>query len=217
MILVAMIAFIYGVKDGYRSKQLRFIPYYTLSSLLETSVGFYYFYLNKDIGKRRLLSHIDLLLSLLFLLLELFLLTNFLLKSIASKRKRRLTRIAACLYIISTILIITYWIRYAPKSIEPPIYAIESIYLLIPCLFYFYELFEFPHPDNFRSRPSFWVAAGILLYHSCSIPLFVLMPVMTRKFPAYVETVYSINYILYSLFFSMLIRACKLVPKVASG
>lgn len=216
MLLTASGAFIAGVTYGYRMKKLRFIPYYAMASLIQGSIGFYAILFYKDDGKGIYLPGLVALLAVIFLLLEFSLLTNFLLKSIASKRKRRLTRLAASLFVIFTILIMTYWIHQHLHG-DPPIFPMESIYLIIPCLFYFYELFEFPQQGNFRTLPSFWVAAGILLYHSCSIPLFLLTPVINHKFPAYSDATYSINYILYGILFSMLIRACSLVPKVKSG
>jgi hypothetical protein len=48
MILAALAAFIYGVLYGYRMKQLRFIPYYTMASILETSVDFISVYIIKE-------------------------------------------------------------------------------------------------------------------------------------------------------------------------
>ena len=218
MILAAMVAFIYSVTDGYRSKQLRFIPYYTMTSLLDGLSGFCVNYIIKDHRINVLVSKLSAVLFILFLLLEFIFLTNFLLHTIISKRKRRIARIAAVIFTLSLVPAFVYNRYYATNSFGIPILPMESIFLISLCLLYVYELFQFPLPGSFRSRPAFWVVAGIMLYHSCSIPLFLLTSIIRREFPANeYSAFYSINDILYGIFFIMLIRACTLVPKESSG
>jgi hypothetical protein len=174
MLLAAIGAVIYGVKYGYRMELLRFIPYYAMASILQESIGFYQEYINRNCGVNgQLLLNIS---ENLFLLVEFALLTNFLLDSLLSRQKRRLT-----LFTSSIFLILTAYLWIVPRSplpgfftVSTPLFAIESLFLIIPCLFYFYELFKLLLPTNLKIHPTFWVATGILFYNSCSIPLFCL-------------------------------------------
>jgi hypothetical protein len=215
MLVTAIGAVVYGVKYGYRMKLLRFIPYYAMASILQESIGFYQEYINRNCGiNGELLENIS---ENLFLLVEFALLTNFLLDSIISRKKRMLTMIGGSIFLIFTSFI---WVvpRFPLPGLFndfPPLFAIESLFLIIPCIFYFYELFKLLIPPNLKTHPPFWVATGILFYNSCSIPLFLLIPIFRHRFPEYALATYSLNYILYGTFFILLTRAAFLARSTA--
>ncbi len=52
--------------------------------------------------------------------------------------------------------------------------VIEFIFLIIPCIFYFSELFTKPSERKLLRRPSFWIATGIFFYSFISIPFFFI-------------------------------------------
>lgn len=210
MILTALGAFIFSIKYAYRNKQLRFIPYYVMASILQDSAGFYNEYLNKDAGRtEKIIQNIS---GNMFLLVEFIVLTNFLLNSTISGSIRRVTRIVSGLFLLCICL---YWLggtASAPNfyNWSPQAFALESLLLIIPCLFYFYELFKLLHPVKLNDHPSFWVVTGILFYNSCSIPLFLLLPFIKNNLPSYYEIFISLNNILYGIFFLLLTRASYL-------
>jgi hypothetical protein len=213
-------ALIASVKYGQRMKQLKFIPYYTAVALLQDSIGFSYNYLSDHPNRMgAILVHTS---ENIFMLLEFILLNNFLLHSIVSKKKRRITKITAFIFLL---ILLAAWIiptgdpmhKFGFLLAYYELFALESLFLVLPCLFYFYELFKLRAPINLRSDPPFWIATGILFYNSCSIPLFLLIPILKDKFPELRPTIYSLNYILYSMFFLLLIRASYLARNVGQG
>jgi hypothetical protein len=207
MLLTALGAFIFNLRYAYNDKLMRFIPYYVMASFIQDSIGFYNEYINKNKGSTdEIVQNIS---GNIFLLVEFLLLTNFLLKSIVSKTKRNVTRAISVLFLC---YLCTFWlarINPVPNFYKGSagFYSLESLILVIPCLFYFYELFKLLHPVNLNDHPSFWVVTGILFYHSCSIPLFLIIPVIRHNFSLYYEIAFSLNYILYGIFFLLLIRA----------
>jgi hypothetical protein len=54
--------------------------------------------------------------------------------------------------------------------------TIEFIFLIIPCLFYFLELFSNPSSKSLFDRPSFWITTGIFFYTLVSIPYYFISP-----------------------------------------
>jgi hypothetical protein len=212
MMTAATAAFIASIKFGYRMKVLKFLPYYTMASLLQCSIGFYYLYIlrNRDL---RWVEAVDISENI-FVLLEFILLNIFLIRSIVSKPKKKITGVIASIFLL---FLLIAWIRpYGPMHhigflySFPNLYAWGSLFIVIPCLFYFYELFKFRHIANLESDPNFWVVVGIFFYNSCSIPLFLLFPIIRFKIESFAQLFNSLNYILYGIFFLLLARASYL-------
>jgi hypothetical protein len=53
--------------------------------------------------------------------------------------------------------------------------VIEFFFLIVPCIFYFLELFSKPPEKKLLNRPSFWIATGIFFYSFISIPYFFIV------------------------------------------
>jgi hypothetical protein len=75
--------------------------------------------------------------------------------------------------------------------------------LVPPCLIYFYQLFQTNDPQPLKDQPAFWVITGVLFLKACSIPLLLTVDLMT----GYQNSAYTLNYILYTVLFVLLIRA----------
>lgn len=52
--------------------------------------------------------------------------------------------------------------------------AIEFLFLLPPCFFYFFELLKNKHTINLCHRPSFWITTGIFFYSVISVPYYLI-------------------------------------------
>jgi hypothetical protein len=59
--------------------------------------------------------------------------------------------------------------------------AIEFFFLIIPCLFYFAELFSRPSAKNLFQRPSFWITTGIVFYTFISIPYYFITDYLLKS------------------------------------
>ena len=147
-----------------------------------------------------------------FILAEYGIFTYFLYHSIYSiKRKRAIKANAGIFFLI----LLCAWVRKPRFEYSPTLFSLESIFLILPCLVYFYELFIDLNMEPLKDQPPFWVNTGILFLNACSIPLFVGVTLIHQYF----EIAFSLNYILYTIFYLLVIRAymCKPGLQVASG
>ena len=211
MVAITATAFIFGIKSGYRIKGLKFIPFYAAAALLEDFTGLYCEFIYKGARQGLIISSTA---GNIFTLVEFILLLNFLLQSISSRWRRRITR---CLGVLFMSHVILSWLPIPGThshiyDFQPQVFVWGNIFLIVPCLFYFYELFNGSTYVNLKNVPSFWVATGILFNNSCAIPLFLLMGLIGRTMPTYAALIYSLNFLLYSILFSLLIKAtlCKI-------
>jgi hypothetical protein len=201
MFVVLIIAFIISLKYHKRSKELRIITYYLGASVLEDSINTYF-----DLVKKNTLVLYTTL--GLFLIVEFIIFCIYLYNAISSRRMRAIMKF---FYWTFLALLLFSWIKW--KSIDVPqlAYVVEALYLIVPCLVYFYELFTGSKLVFLKSHPSFWIVTGILFYNSCSLPLFLLIEYFNRKAPTYANILFSLNYILYSILYLLFLRAylCK--------
>ncbi len=52
--------------------------------------------------------------------------------------------------------------------------AIEFVFMLVPCVYYFLHLFKVNSPLPLTNRPSFWIVTGIFFFSLISIPYYLL-------------------------------------------
>jgi hypothetical protein len=59
--------------------------------------------------------------------------------------------------------------------------VIEFFFLIVPCIFFFSELFTNPSEKRLLQRPSFWIATGIFFYSFISIPFFFINDYLAKS------------------------------------
>lgn len=91
----------------------------------------------------------------------------------------------------------------------------ELFLLLIPSLLYILELSANLKRKNVYSDPGFWTGAGIFLFSTSSIPLFLGWNFSSTNLEG-MGALYSVNNILYVILFSSLILSllCKPQPRI---
>lgn len=210
MMLTALVTIVVSAKYGYKVKQLRFIPFYCLASFLQTllfTIGHFIIKIDKNI------IHISVI---IFVIIEFALFSNFLRYQLLSSKLKSLVGMMNSIFLIflTCIWFLPDYIFYSHTT--DAIFVFESFFLLIPCLFYFYELFKVPMLTDLKNNPAFWVVTGIFFLSCSSIPLFLLISFMDR-FKAYYGAFYSLNYILYILLFLLFIRAstCRIQTEIS--
>ena len=104
-------------------------------------------------------------------LLEIFFIYYFLYFNIKNSVFRKLIIL---LFIIYFFICTTYWIlrKNAILSFDPTLYGIESLLIIIPCLFYIYELLKSNLLISLKSDANFISICGLLFYFSISIPTY---------------------------------------------
>jgi len=200
MMLVSLVALVISIKYYHRHRSLKIFTWYILSSLTEDAAGTYHYLAGVD---KVIPAMIGGVVTNLFMLAEYIIFTYFMLTYISSVKRKWIIRISSLLFFA---IMAFLWIKF-PKTIYMEFFSLESLFLVLPCLFYFYELFMKVQAEPLGSQPAFWIVTGILFLNACSIPLSLTIGMMGK----YDDAAYSLNYILYILLFILIIRAylCK--------
>ena len=108
--------------------------------------------------------------------IELLVYYYFFIKVIRNKAVVRTIKILRVIFSIIMVFFITTKFsfltnRYSYVSLM--IGATEFVFLLLPCLSYFFELLKNEPMINLYQRPSFWIVSGIFLYSGISIPYYL--------------------------------------------
>jgi hypothetical protein len=204
MILTGIAALVVGIKNYRRHRELRIFTFYVLFSLTQDASDFFRCMCPKGAIAPMIIEGC---ITLGFMLFEFGVWTFFILSHITSAKRRMIVKIIPIVFVVLTICFI-WW-----KSGEVNFLLLNCTLLALPCFFYFYELFLSVHEKPLKDQPSFWVITGMLFFSCCSIPLYLIM----NAFGKSANETFSLNYILYSLFFSLLIRAycCKPATKAS--
>jgi hypothetical protein len=203
MILTTMAALVVSITHYRRHRSLRIFTYYIALSLLADITAFFAFPYPPNWNFRLVVAAIT---TNAFLLFEFIVCNLFILRYIGSPLRRRIIRINGLLFF--GLLIFGVAMTY-PHFMMAYYIVLDSIFLVLPCLIYFYGLFSTANLWPLTDQPAFWVVTGILFLHACDIPL-----QMTIYFlGSHQETAYTLNYILFSVFFILLIRAYLCTPE----
>jgi hypothetical protein len=212
MFMAALGAFIIGLRSGYKTKQLRFIPYYSLASCVQTLIGGYFIF-TKFVQIRETRIVINTSVNI-FVVIEFVFSYIFLLQVISSGKKRAILRILGSAFLLFLLGLWSFQFEVFYYYVSDFILVLESLLLVIPCLVYFYELFKFPRPIDLIHDPFFWAVTGILFYHSCIIPLYLLAVPISKMTENY-AMIFSLNNVLYTILFLSFICAstCRIRTK----
>jgi hypothetical protein len=161
-------------------------------------------------GNHMPLKHAPGIITNIFMLFEYSLCNFIILRQISSKGRRRAIYINALIFVAILAFAISENYHFAYQA---TFFFFESLFLLLPCLLYFYDLFVSVQPAPLKDQPAFWVVTGFLFLNACSIPM--LMTVAEAGH--YHAAVYSLNYILYAIFSILLIRAYRCPPLKQPG
>jgi hypothetical protein len=135
---------------------------------------------------------------------EIALIHIFLYARIKSKLFRNIILIFSLVYICIS-LFIWYVIDKAFFSFMPDLFGIEGILILIPCLFYVFELLRSDLEIDLRSNPNFIVTCGLLFYFSITIPIWFSwynLYFITMKFNNTLILVITISFIILIISFT---------------
>ena len=208
MIFFTIAALVVGIIRYRYHRTLRIFTWYIAFSLLTDLIASYiYAYWPRGSFPMQVMNAT----TIIFSLFEFVVCNLFILHYISSQPRRRIIRISGLLYFAALLFVVfvTYPLYYDEYYTVP-----EAIFLVIPCLFYFYELFLTRNLRPLTDQPAFWVVTGILFLNACDIPLLVTANFMGNAHDF--NEAYSLNYVLYSILFVLLIRAFLCPPEESS-
>jgi len=212
MILFTVAALIIGIVHYKRHRNLRILTWYIAFSLFQ-DISCSYAFPHRHPGNFRVDQMY--VTAIGFMLFEFIACNLFILRCIHSPQRRRVIKINALLYF--GLMAVDAALTFPDFSRMYDMYAMyyvlpESFFLVLPCLIYFYELFLTRNLRPLTGQPAFWVITGILFLNACEIPLLVASKLL-KESTHYFNEAFSLNYILYSILFGLLIRAYLCPPE----
>jgi hypothetical protein len=84
-------------------------------------------------------------------------------------------------------------------------FSLGSLFIVVITIYYFFELFQLPGSIPVLREPSFWICLGLLIYYSCSFPMYALVTRLGKNTPGFIlnnlSTIIDLtNILLYSSF-----------------
>ena len=202
MIVATVAALVVSIKYYGRHKDLRIFTYYIALSLTEDVIGLCEFL---PAHSRSVILATAIAINV-FALFEFIICHLFILHYIVSPTRRLIIKINLFVFpgLLAILLIKTY-----PAGIYSPYFLMECIFLVIPCLLYFYELFQTVNLRPLKNQPAFWIVTAFLFHNACTIPFALTIGFLGK----YQEAASSVVYFLYSIVFLFIIRANLCSPE----
>lgn len=196
-LLIQIISLVVSSSLIFRRKTPRFLKVFPFFLLITVII--------EVIGWQLVLHNINAtLLYNLFTTLEfefyLFLLYNI----IQNHKFRRAILFCICSYpllVVSNISIIQV------NTFHSITYAIGCLLIVTVCIYYFFELFQYPKSIDLKREPAFWICSGLLFFYCCSFPLFGLLNFLHSVSGVIMRNLASIVMILNILLYSSFIVA----------
>jgi len=202
MMIATLAALVVSLRYYNRHKDLRIFTYYILFSFLQDLTEFFAPAVKMDkITSRIILASSE----YAFMLFEFIVCNYFILQHLSSARRRMAVKVNALIFFC---LLLYMGLRYYKVIYLRSFFLFEAIFLVLPCLLYFYELFVNVRPEPLKNQPSFWIITGILFLNACSIPMLLTVGLLGK----YSQAAFFLNFILYSIFFILIIRAYLCTP-----
>ena len=119
------------------------------------------------------------------------------------KQKNKIARLSVIVFSILSLINILFF--QGKNGFHTITFGIGSLFLIITCIYFFYELFLYPSQTHLITSSEFWIVTGILFSFTCGFPIFCLNNFYSNKiseeiWPIITITNYIINIIYYSIF-----------------
>jgi hypothetical protein len=201
-ILLNLIFIIVCLTHFKKIKGVRILLLYSSISFIQSLIGVYTSLFERNDQTEKLVEN-----SInLFMLFEFIIFYEFIIRA---------TKSALVKWILNTVrilfccIVIYYWKTGESFNITPCDFTISEGYLIIiPCLYYYYELFDEPATINLSQNSKFWVISGMLFFFIFITPLYL----QSRSFfiaSNHTSPAYSMTFIAYIILYIFFLNALK--------
>lgn len=212
-ILTAMIGLtlFFLKKDKRRATQIfvyYFISYVLLSLIFSASAVV----INKS--QRHALIIADRFSDYIFTLIEFLIFFLFFQKTLERAIHRKVLKIICFVFLLIGIILLvrdTYLKGLPQLHSTHLLFNLQVLGLLVPCIFYYVEVFRLKPMVDLFHEPSFWVTTGLIFFMICTFPLSLSTDYLYKTNQILYRSLFSLFYIFYILLFLMIIRGhlCK--------
>jgi hypothetical protein len=208
MLLLCLITATIGYRNRHRFTYLKLFPIYALASALQVILTFFIYIFQPSSFLLIVNTSI-----IIFVSIEFFIFFNLLSQLIKNRYFKRSMAAMQFSFILFSVFV---WLNFKTNQCLPLSFNIvNSTCLIIPCLFYFYELFKAPPTISLSAQPAFWVIIGFSFMAICSIPFYLLENYFYNNMPDFYNQVCTLNYVFYCLVFILISKAFLCKPAVA--
>ena len=194
MVLLQLVVVIASLKNRKRFSELRYFHFYPIAGLIQTITFITSaIYVENRIKFKVIESSIN-----IFTILEVILIYHLGFQIIKVRKLRNV--LIFFLFSFFLYALLTWGFTNAFLINSSRMFPIESLVVLIPTCFYFFQLFKLPPTFNLFNQPAFWINIGILFAFSCTLPLSTL-EFFNKKFIDSNFYFYYINFISYSFLY----------------
>lgn len=107
--------------------------------------------------------------------------------------------------LVTGISMLIYFRSFSPRPAAFTAATVESLVMVVPCIYYFIDVFQRPTACPLQDDPTFWTVTGIFAYFSMNLPILWFSNYFDHTNRQYLaQAIYSIhNFVLvitYSLF-----------------
>jgi hypothetical protein len=204
-LVLALAAAVIGYIHRRKFKYLRLFPIYAIASAIQTGLVFsciifkihaYIFFGNYSI--------------VIFVIIEFFIFYNLLFQLIKSQHLKTSMRIMQATF--SLFLLFMCCNFKFSDAIPSSFTIVNSVFLFIPCLFFFYEIFKLPPSISLINQPPFWIITGFAFMVICTLPFYFLEPFLLNNMFNLYEQIYTLTYVFYCLVFLLICKAFLCTP-----
>lgn len=205
---ISIIGAFTGIIFSKKFKELKWVFIYPLSSALQQIIIYFLLYYYK-ININSVYSF-EILSEKIFLLIEFISLSIVFYNSSIIIKLRNLIGAIAIIYLFISISLHLANSNFYLFNIN--LIYIHSLLILTMAIISLIDIFKSPPKLKLLDIPRFWVITGALLYFLCTLPIYIAHDFLFSKDNLITEfSLYSINYICYSILYFFIIRAflCK--------
>ena len=198
------VALFVGIAKGFKRKSPLYFKAFLVYIVSSIFQGVLILYFDLNPGP----VNIDSISANIFTIIEFIIFSFFFLSILQSKAIKYLLII----FLIGFPLFCTYyWLKINSVYNFPyTISVVEAFCFLVPCFFYFYEVFTKPPTYNLSRQPQFWITTGILFYFITMIPSFLIMEFLEDNWFLF-RNLGLIGFFSTSLLYSLIVKGflCK--------
>lgn len=204
LLLLSVIAAIIGFRHRHKFKYLRFFPWYALAAAMQILISF--FCVSCKLPSYALIANSSLL---CFMVVEFIIFYHLLSRILRIAYLRATIKVMQLIFLAVTSVTC---LDFSFIECVPLLYnIINSLFLIIPCLFYFYEVFTSPPTVSLSSQPAFWIIIGFSFMVIGSLPFYFLEHFLYNNMMEVYGQLSAMTYVFYCLLFILISKAflCK--------
>lgn len=214
-LFISIIAFLVAINKRKKNSQHNLLILFLSSYIVCQIVAIIDVSINHN-GNRPEIRFLFFLLDFSITIIELVVFTVLIRIFILNEKMKIVLRYLPIIFF--TFLIATFIIKANFNFSQPfiqQVFTIQAFFLIIPCIFYYIDLFNREPSLELLNEPSFWIVTGLSFFMVCTLPFSIFGEyIMRSNYKLYLE-LFSIFNIFYCLLFVMIIRSYLCKPQQA--